>query len=63
MLDEQCQQLYEDHTAATSSEGSEDTANILIKRLDEKRQERWIKTVDSIDFTHSSRKAWHTINI
>ena len=29
--DEVRQQLYEYHTAATSSEGSEDTVNILIK--------------------------------
>ena len=34
----------------------------MIKRLDEKRQERWIETVESIDFTHSSRKAWRTVN-
>ena len=60
--DEECQQLYENHTAATFSEGSEDTANILIKHLDKKRQKRWIETVEFIDFTHSSRKAWHTIN-
>ena len=59
---EECQQLYGHNTATTSSEGSETTANILIKLLDEERQERWIETVESIDFTHSSRKAWHTIN-
>ena len=58
----ECQQLYEHHTAATSSEESEATANILIKCLDEKRQERWMETVESIDFTYSSRKAWHTMN-
>ena len=40
--DEEYQQLYEHHTAATSSEGSEATTNPLIKRLHEKRQERWI---------------------
>ena len=34
--DEEWQQLYEHRTAATSSEGSEATANVLIKRLDEK---------------------------
>ena len=33
-----------------------------IKRLDEKRQERWTETVESIDFTHSNRKTQHTIN-
>ena len=43
--DEECQQLYKHHTAAafsegSFSEGSEVTANILIKRLDEKHQER-----------------------
>ena len=60
--DNECQELHVHHTAATSSKGSETTANILMKRLDEKRQERWIETVGYIDFTHSSRNAWHTIN-
>ena len=62
--DEECQELYEQHTASmlASSEGSEARANILIKRLDEKRSELWIETVESIDFTLSSQKAWHTIN-
>ena len=60
--DEECQQLYENYAAATFCEGSEATANTLIKRLDEKRQERWIETVESIDFTHSSWKAWYTMN-
>ena len=60
--DEEYQQLCEHHAVATFSEGPEATANILIKRLDEKRQERWIESVESIDFTHSSQNAWHTIN-
>ena len=54
--------LYEHHTAATSSEGSEATANILIKRLDEERQERWVETVGSVGFTRSGRGAWHTVD-
>ena len=57
--DEECQQLYERHTAAISSERSEDTSNILIKRSDEKHQECWIETVESIDFTHSQPKSMH----
>jgi len=28
----------------------------------EKKQERWEEAVNSIDFLHSSRKAWSTIN-
>ena len=47
---------------ATSSKESEATANILIKRLDEKCQERWIDTVESSDFTHSSRKKLCTLS-
>ena len=31
-----------------TTQGSEATANILIKCLDEKRQERWIETVESL---------------
>ena len=59
--DKECQQLYKHRTAATSSEGSQATANILNKRLVGKRQDRWIETVESIDFTYSSWKAWNTI--
>ena len=43
-----------------SSEGSEATANILIKRLDEKRQERWIERVESMtSHTHQSKNLTH----
>ena len=37
-------------------------AEQLTKTLDEKRRERWESTTASIDFTHSSRHAWHTFN-
>jgi len=60
--DEECQQLYEEHISAATKEESEVTASILIACLDEKRQDRWIEAVESIDFTHSSRKAWSTLN-
>ena len=33
-----------------------------MTRLNTKRRERWTETVESIDFTHSSRRAWQTIN-
>ena len=60
--DDECQQLYEDHQSAATKEESDATASNLLARLDEKRQERWIETVEAIDFTHSSRKAWNTVN-
>ena len=38
------------------------TAEALLQRLDTTRRDRWTEVVESIDFTHSSRKAWQTIN-
>ena len=34
----------------------------LLSRLEQKKQERWEEAVNSIDFSHSSRKGWRTIN-
>ena len=34
----------------------------LLSRLQQKKQERWEEAVNSIDFSHSSRKTWRTIN-
>ena len=34
----------------------------LLHKLDEVRRARWTEVVESVDFTHSSRKAWQTIN-
>jgi len=41
---------------------SDRAASSLLTRLQQKSQERWEETVNSIDFSHSSRKAWRTIN-
>ena len=38
------------------------TATALLHKLDATRRARWTETVESIDFTHSSRKAWQIIN-
>ena len=40
---------------------SDRAASYLLSRLGQK-QERWEEAVNSIDFFHSSRKAWRTIN-
>ena len=39
-----------------------ETAKRLIGHLDKTRSERWIEAVESIDFTHSSRKASSTLH-
>jgi len=40
----------------------EQLAEELISYLNKKRRERWDRVVTSIDFTHSSRKAWSLFN-
>ena len=42
--------------------GTQQLVTSTTYRLNEKRRERWTDMVESIDFTHSSRRAWHTIN-
>jgi len=41
---------------------SDRDASSLLFRLEQKKQERSEEAVNSIDFSHSSRKAWSTIN-
>ena len=37
-------------------------ATALLAKLDRKRRNRWYEAVRSIDFSHSSRKAWSILN-
>ena len=37
-------------------------ATALLAKLDRKRRDRWSEAVGSIDFSHSSRKAWSILN-
>ena len=60
--DDQCEDLLNAHTEATSSEERASAATDLFARLDNKRKEGWTETIESIDFTHSSRRAWQTIS-
>ncbi|KAI4804790.1 hypothetical protein KUCAC02_026405, partial [Chaenocephalus aceratus] len=60
--DEECSHLLCDHQRASSREEVDVTAAALLKKLDITRRARWTEVVESIDFTHSSRKAWQTIN-
>ena len=61
--DEDCDQLYNTHTDESKSTEERETAGCdLLKALGEKRKTRWEEEVSNINFTHSSRKAWNTIN-
>ncbi|KAL7881730.1 hypothetical protein AOLI_G00085780 [Acnodon oligacanthus] len=61
--DEECSCLLRQHQQASSSEEMEATAITLLQKLDDTRRTRWSEVAESIDFTHSSRKAWQTINL
>ena len=45
-------------------EGSDSSraASALLSRLDRKRRDRWSEAVQTIDFSHSTRKAWSILN-
>ena len=59
--DNECDDLAEKHHAATTEQEKHDTATTLMEHLDSARQERWVETVQAIDFTHSSRKDWSVV--
>ena len=60
--DAECEALLQTHIETQSEDERDTAATNLHRRLDEKRRERWAETVASIDFTHSSKRAWQTLN-
>ena len=60
--DEDCELPYQAYVAARTVEEREAAGNNLLKLLGDKRRARWEEVVSDINFTHSSRKAWSTIN-
>lgn len=52
--DRRSEQLY--HQYCQSEDPS--MANELIKHLDKSRREKWINTLNGLNFTHSSHKTW-----
>ena len=60
--DTECESLYRSYLNAPPGVASSQAATKLLERLDAKRLERWTEAVNTIDFSHSSRKAWSTIN-
>ena len=60
--DDSCNHLLREHQQATTKEDIDTTETALLQKLDEVCKARWTEVVESVDFTHSSRKAWQTIN-
>ena len=60
--DKECETLYLSFIRTPVGTDSDRAASSLLSRLEQKKHERWEEAVNSIDFSHSSRKVWRTIN-
>uniref|UniRef100_H3AFQ0 Endonuclease/exonuclease/phosphatase domain-containing protein n=1 Tax=Latimeria chalumnae TaxID=7897 RepID=H3AFQ0_LATCH len=56
--DPECKHLYDTFRNAPN----EEEASNIASQLNKTQKTRWQETVESINFTHSSQKAWQTIN-
>ena len=65
-LNDQMKEMYEDYQRRfTEDPLSEDTVKLgyaLLDEISESQRSKWQYMIESTDFTHSSRKAWKTIN-
>ena len=60
--DAECESLYRTFLQSPQGDNSSLAATALLAKLDSNRRDRWSEAVWSIDFSHSSRKAWSTLN-
>ena len=60
--DAECESLYKTFLQSPQGDDSSLAATALLAKLDKKRRDRWSEAVRSIDFSHSSRKAWSILN-
>ena len=60
--DKECETLYRSFTRAPVGTASDSTASSLPSRLGQKKHDQLEEAVNSIDFSHYSRKTWKTIN-
>jgi len=60
--DKECKILCRSLTRDPEGTDSDRVASSLLSWLGQKKHERWEETVNSIDFSHSNRKAWRIIN-
>ena len=60
--DAECENLYQMFLQSPEGSDSSRAASALLSRLDRKRRDRWSEAVQTINFSHSSRKAWSILN-
>ena len=60
--DAECESLYKTFLQSPQGHDSSLAATALLYKLDSKRRDRWSEAVWSIDFLHSSRKAWSILS-
>ena len=60
--DDECENLYRTFLQSPEGSYSNKAATALLLRLDKKRGDRWSEGVQTINFSHCSRKAWSVLN-
>ena len=60
--DAECESLYKTFLQSPQGDESSLAATALLAKLDRKQRDQWSKAVRSIDFSHSSQKAWSILN-
>ena len=60
--DQKSQMKYDEFANARRPSEADHKANDLIEHLNQNRRKRWEEAVESMDFSHSSRVAWQTLN-
>ena len=60
--DAECEPLYKTILESPKGNNSSLAATALLAKLDRKRRDCWSEAVWSIDFSHSSQKAWNILN-
>ena len=60
--DAECESLYKTFLQFPQGDDSSLADTVLLAKLDRKQRDRWSEAVRSIDFSHSSRKAWSILN-
>ena len=60
--DAECESLYKTFLQSPQGDDSSLSATALLAKLDRKWRDRWFEAVQSIEFSHSNRKAWSILN-